>query len=343
MPRSPGLMRGRGRALGLVVLAGVLVVVAGSLARASGAGGITAVSKPSVAVGYPQAEADQPWAYQRFLVSGQADMSRLNQMGVDLGESLDKNDGRDDVGVRRRHRRAARLPRQARLPAGLDRADLRRRRESAGRDDASGCAWSTPRSAPRRSARGVATKRPFAATETIKITRADYYQSLSGTWLSVEAKSSAAQGNAERARREAPAARPPAATGAASTAARTTGACWGNPAGGASALSTAACPALAVTYSTDGGATYVPGFQTNMQPDLDDGRLPLPLPARQAGPQGQRRDRAAPADPGPGRVELRQRPDSAGDDVHRHAAAVPGRVPARLLHAATRRPRTARR
>ena len=34
------------------------------------------------------------------------------------------------------------------------------------------------------------------ATETLKITRADYYQSLSGTWLSVEAKSSAAQGNA---------------------------------------------------------------------------------------------------------------------------------------------------
>ena len=28
---------------------------------------------------------------------------------------------------------------------------------------------------------------------------------------------------------------------------------------------------MAVTYSTDGGATYVPGFQTNMTPDLDDG------------------------------------------------------------------------
>ena len=37
------------------------------------------------------AEADQSWDYQRFLVSTQADINRLNQLGVDLGEALDKN------------------------------------------------------------------------------------------------------------------------------------------------------------------------------------------------------------------------------------------------------------
>ena len=78
--------------------------------------------------------------------------------------------------------------------------------------------------------RGVATKRPLAATETIKITRADYYQSLSGTWLSVEAKSSAAQGNANV---------PPGSPGCPATGSNrcgiyggsTTGACWGKPGG----------------------------------------------------------------------------------------------------------------
>src|SRR5215212_4365588 len=88
---SRGLRRERRRAVGLAALAGALVVLAGSFASASGAGATSAVSTPFATAGYPQAEADLSWAYQRFLVSSQADMDRLNQMGVDLGESLDKN------------------------------------------------------------------------------------------------------------------------------------------------------------------------------------------------------------------------------------------------------------
>ena len=266
---SPRLTRGRGRAVGLVVLAGVLVVTAGSLARASGAGGIAAASKPSAAVGYPIAEADRPWAYQRFLVSGEADMSRLNQMGVDLGESLDKN--KDGTMWAYAVVTAAQRDYLARLgfrPGSIVQTSADAERARAEMTQRMRMEHAAVRAA--KLGRGVATKRPFAATETIKITRADYYQSLSGTWLSVEAKSSAAQGNA---------AVPPGSPGCPATGSNrcgiyggsTTGACWGNPAGGASALSTAACPALAVTYSTDGGITYVPGFQTNMQPDLDDG------------------------------------------------------------------------
>ena len=107
-------------------------------------------------------------------------------------------------------------------------------------------------------------------TETIKVTHADYYRSSSGTWLSVEAKSSAAQGNA---------AVPPGTPGCPATGSNgcgayggsTTGTCWGKPEGGASALSPAACPALTVTYSTDNGQTWQTGFQTGMFPNLDDG------------------------------------------------------------------------
>ena len=68
--------------------------------------------------------------------------------------------GRDDVGVRRRHRRAARLPRQARLPAGLDRPDLRRRREGAGRDGADGAHGARARSEPAK----TGTRRRHEAT-----------------------------------------------------------------------------------------------------------------------------------------------------------------------------------
>ena len=46
----------------------------------------------------------------------------------------------------------------------------------------------------------------------------------------------------------------------------TTGACWGNPGGGASALSTAACPALNVAYSIDGGATWPTGSRRTCSP-----------------------------------------------------------------------------
>src|SRR5262249_29902063 len=95
-------------------------------------------------------------------------------------------------------------------------------------------------------------------------------QSYSGTWLSVEAKTTGAQGNA---------AVPPGTTGCpTSGSARCgqyggsqTGACWGNPAGGAAALTTGAGPILNVAYSTDGGATWHNGAQTQMSAYVDDG------------------------------------------------------------------------
>ena len=130
---GPRLTTGRRQAFGLAVLAGVLVVIAGSAARASGAGG-TAVSTASATAGYPMAEADQSWAYQRFLVSSQADMDRLNQMGVDLGESLDKNP--DGTMWAYAVVTAAQRDYLARLGfrPGDDRANVARRGEGAGRD-----------------------------------------------------------------------------------------------------------------------------------------------------------------------------------------------------------------
>ena len=253
MRLSPGLTRGRRRALGLAVLAGLLVVTAGSFARASGAGGTAvdqAVRRGRVSdgrgrpvVGLPALPGLEPGGHG----SAQPDGRRSRRVAR-------QEPGRDDVGVRRRHRRAARLPRQARLPAGLDRPDVGRRREGAGRDGrhvARGEARDAPGEDGKRRARRAASARPRrrrSRSRAPTTTRAS-----SGTWLSVEAKSSAAQGNA---------AVPPGSPGCPTTGSNrcgvyggsTTGACWGNPAGGASALSTAACPALNVTYSTDNGA-----------------------------------------------------------------------------------------
>ena len=270
-------------------------------------------------------------------------MDRLNQMGVDLGEALDKNP--DGTMWAYAVVTAAQRDYLAKLGfrPGYDHPDRGRRREGAGRDGRHRAHGACTRCASRRpdAPRRLEARRA-AGHETIKVTRADYYQSSSGTWLSVEAKSSAAQGNA---------AVPPGQPGCPTTGSNrcgvyggsTTGACWGNPAGGASALSTAACPVINVAYSTDNGQTW-----RQRLPDADVARhrrrrLPLPLPARQAGAQGERRHGAAPADARPRRVELRDDRRRGRDGVRRHAAAVPVRLPARLLRRGTRRPRTARR
>src|SRR5262249_30351014 len=79
------------RAVALGVALGAVMLVVGSFPFASGASVGPADSVLAAVTGYPHKEADQMWYYQRFLVSGQADMDRLVQMGVDLGESLDKN------------------------------------------------------------------------------------------------------------------------------------------------------------------------------------------------------------------------------------------------------------
>ena len=317
----------RRRALTMAIACIVLLVVAGSLARASGAGS-TAVSTPAAAHGYPLAEAGQPWAYQRFLVSGQADMDQLDQMGVDLGESLDKN--KDGTMWAYAVVTAAQRNYLAKLgfrPGSIVQTSLDAEKARAEMADTSHREMRALRLAKSH----IRVKHAFAG-ETLKITRADYYQSLSGTWLSVEAKSSAAQGNA---------AVPPGSPGCPTTGSNR---CGIN--GGSHDRRMLGQPGRRGVRAEHGRLPGARGDVLHRRrrhvrprlPDPDAGRprrrgLPLPLPAHQAGPQGQRRDRAAPADPGQGRVELRQRPDAAGDVVRRHAAAVPGRLPARLLHA----------
>ena len=332
---------GAGRS-GWLVLAGVLVVTAGSFARASGAGG-TAVSTPSAAAGYPMAEADQPWAYQRFLVSSQADMDRLNQMGVDLGESLDKNP--DGTMWAYAVVTAAQRDYLAKLgfrPGSIVQtsADAEKAQAEMARDVAQWrCARSDlAKSQHARVARSGRSRARRSRSRAPTTTRAS-----SGTWLSVEAKSSAAQGNATV---------PPGSPGCPATGSNrcgiyggsTTGACWGNPAGGASALSTAACPALAVDVLHRRREHLRPRL-----PDEHDGR-----PRRRASTSTtscsiklalKANDATAPHLPimvkvasNYGSVQTR-----AGDDVHRHAAAVPGRASSTTSSRATRRPRTGRR
>lgn len=239
--------------LTLAILAGVLVVIAGSFARASGAGG-TAVSTPTVISGYPMSEADQSWSYQRFLVSSQADMDRLNRMGVDLGEALDKNsDGTMWAYAVVTPAQRTYLARLGYRPGNIIQTEADAAKAQAEMGDTAQREHAALRLAKTGRAAKISKRAGSAqATETIKVTRADYYQSSSGTWLSVEAKSSAAQGNAA-----VPAGTPGCPTTGSNRCSvnggSTTGACWGNPAGGASALTTAACPVINVAYSTDNG------------------------------------------------------------------------------------------
>src|SRR3954452_24101857 len=263
--RTFGRRRTRAVTLGVAVVA--LLAAAASFAGASGAQGSSVAAVAAGAPGgYPQKEADQAWAYQRFLVSDQADMDRLNQMGVDLGESLDKNAD----GTMWAYAVVTATQRDYLANLGFRPGSIVQTSADAASAQAEMAHTAHMQQQAIRSARTGKRGKLGLAAETLKITRADYYQSFSGTWLSVEAKSSAAQGNAA-----VPAGSPGCPTTGSNrcgiNGGSTTGACWGNPAGGASALTTAACPALNVAYSTDNGATWVNGFQTNMSPALDDG------------------------------------------------------------------------
>src|SRR3954447_13488085 len=220
----------------LALATGALVVVATSFAGASAASG-PAVGQASAAVGYPQSEADQAWAYQRFLVSSQADMDRLNQMGVDLGESLDKNSD----GTMWAYAVVSPAQREYLAQLGFRPGSIVQTSADAEKARAEMAATSRMQMRALNLAKSKIRVKNALAGETMKITRADYYQSSSGTWLSVEAKSSAAQGNANV---------PAGSPGCPATGSNRcgvfggsqTGVCWGNPNGGASALSTAACP-----------------------------------------------------------------------------------------------------
>ena len=265
--RSTGSAGRRCRRAAVLALAtGALIVVATSFAGASAASG-PATGLASAAAGYPQAEADQAWAYQRFLVSSQADMDRLNQMGVDLGESLDKNPD----GSMWAYAVVTAAQRDYLAQLGFRPGSIVQTSADAERARLEMANTSRREMRALHLAKSNIRVRNALAGETLKITRADYYQSRSGTWLSVEAKSSAAQGNANVPAGSPGCPAPTSSNACGRYGGSQTGVCWGNPDGGASALSTAACPALAVTYSTDGGTTYVPGFQTNMVADMDDG------------------------------------------------------------------------
>src|SRR3954469_13110125 len=190
--RKFGRRRTRAVTLGVAVVA--LLAAAASFAGASGAqgSGVAAVAAGAPG-GYPQKEADQAWAYQRFLVSDQADMDRLNQMGVDLGESLDKNAD----GTMWAYAVVTATQRDYLADLGFRPGSIVQTSADAEKARAEMAATSRSDMRTLRLARskGMRGKHAFSG-ETLKITRADYYQSLSGTWLSIEAKSSAAQGNA---------------------------------------------------------------------------------------------------------------------------------------------------
>src|SRR3954447_12326524 len=112
----------------------------------------------------------------------------------------------------------------------------------------------------RAHAKAVPHKRGFA-TEVLKVTRADYFQSYSGTWVSVEAKSSAAIGSCQVN---------PTSGNCGGSNQSGTDPCLGNPAGGASGSNTAACPVLTARIWRDGGATWRLGPQSTMATEVDD-------------------------------------------------------------------------
>jgi hypothetical protein len=270
MESSQGSRRRVVRAVAFGVALGAALLVATSFPFSSGASGVA---------GYPQSEADQAWSYQEFLASGQDSLDLLNRMGVDLGESIQKNpDGTIWVTAVVTNRQRNYLARHGFKPGTViqterDAENTQAEMAATGHSELLAQRAAKAGHLPASSANllpSLGAQDTSSATETIKVTRADYYQSSSGTWLSVEAKSSAAQGNA---------AVPPGTPGCPTTGSNrcgvyggsTTGACWGNPDGGASALSTAACPVMNVAFSTDNGQTWQNGFQTQMSPDLDDG------------------------------------------------------------------------
>ena len=332
MLRSPGLTRGRGRGIALVVLAGVLVITAGSLARASGAGGVTAVSTQSAAAGYPIAEADQPWAYQRFLVSGQSDMSRLNQLGVDLGESLDKNKD----GTMWAYAVVTAAQREYLAKLGF-----------------------RPGSIVQTSA--DAEKARLEMTQRMRMEHAAIRAAKLGRGRRHEATVRGERDDQDHAGRLLPEPLRHLAVGR-SQVERCPGECQ-RAAGIPRLPGHRQQPVRHLRRLADrrllGQARgrrlraehgRLPGAQRRVLhrrrgdlaqrvPDEHAAgprrrALPVPLPAREAGPQGQRRDGAALADPRSRRVELhagRQRTDPVGHELHRHAAAIPRRVPARLL------------
>ena len=334
MRLSPGLTRGRRRAVGLAVLAGVLVVTAGSFARASGAGG-TAVSTPSAVrrvsdgrgrpvVGLPALPGLEPGGHGPAQPDGRRSRRVARQ-----------EPGRDDVGVRRRHRRAARLPRQARLPAGLDRPDVGRRRQGAGRDGrdradgARGDARREDRPCRRRPASARSARpRDGDAQGHARRLLPELVRHVALGRGEVERRAGERRGAARHPRL--PGDR--AATAAASTAARRPAPAGATPpaARRRSARPPARC-STSRTPPTTGRPGRTASRRTCRPISTTASTCTTSCSSSSRSRRTTRRRRSCRSSCA--WLELRHGRDARGDGVPRHAAAVPGRLPARLLHA----------
>src|SRR3954463_12609863 len=82
--------RRRVRAVAFGVALGAVLLVVGFVPFASGAS-VDTTNVVAAIAGYPQNEADQMWYFQDFLASDENSLDLLNRMGVDLGESIERN------------------------------------------------------------------------------------------------------------------------------------------------------------------------------------------------------------------------------------------------------------
>src|SRR3954451_14233925 len=257
MDLSRGLRRRRTRFVTLGVTIGVLLLTAAAFAGASGAksGGSAAAS--ATPAGYPAAKPDQPWAWQKFLAQGTDAVETLGSLGIDVTEGTTKNpDGSAWISVLVTPEQRDYLE-----ALGYRAGDVVETQAQAEAAQAEMVKVGIATMKSRRSVgKAVPHKRGFA-TETLKVTRADYFQSYSGTWVSVEAKSSAAIGSCQVN---------PTSGNCGGSNQSGTDPCLGNPAGGASGSNTAACPVLTARISTDGGATWDLGPQSRMATEVDD-------------------------------------------------------------------------
>ena len=235
----------------------IAAAAVGALVLAAGASGArwTGAAAPAAAdAGYPS-RGNQLTAVMRFLIK-EDQIPIAHQLGIDVNEGTTKNpDGTiwitTDVTPEQRDYLAALGFQPGQVIATpqdwLDR--LAERSEAVAAEQAARKAAKTGK--PARIAKRGGSLKALLVTDSLKVTRADFFQSYSGTWLSVEAKTNAAAGSS-----------PPAPYPGSQS-----GSCVGVPANGA--ISTA-CPILNVAYTVD-GTTYANGAQTQMQSYVDDG------------------------------------------------------------------------
>src|SRR4051812_1211182 len=260
MEFSRRLRRRRTRIVTVGLAMGVLLLAAGAFAGASGAKSGASASAPAAPAGYPAAKPDQHWAWQKFLAQNTDAVETLASLGIDVTEGTTKNpDGSAWIMVLVTPEQRAYLE-----ALGYRAGDVVQTEADAENAQAEmikvGIATMKSQRGVRGARRATPHKRGFAS-EIVKVTRADYFQSYSGTWVSVEAKSSAAIGSCQVN---------PTSGNCGGSNQSGTDPCLGNPAGGASGSNTAACPGLTARISTDGGATGHLGRKSTMATEVDD-------------------------------------------------------------------------